>query len=111
MINSEVTKYLNEKTDYDPLAICFGVRVRIEELLYGKITEPVHQKAFIDEHGTKKKLEYCEQIGIDVPEIYYFLGIIYNDRLHWRNGMDIIRPVALKLENITIKKMIRDIFF
>ena len=110
MINDEVTKYLNEQTDYDPLAICFGVRVRIEELLYGKITDPAHQQAFIDKHGTKKKLEYCEQIGIDVPEIYYLLGIIYNDRLHWRNGMDIIRPVALKLENITIKKMIRDIF-
>lgn len=110
MINGEVTKYLYEQTDYDPLAICFGVRVRIEELLYHKITDPAHQQVFIDEHGTKKKLEYCEQIGIDVPEIYYFLGIIYNDRLHWRNGMDIIRPVALKLENITIKKMIRDIF-
>ncbi len=110
MINDEVTKYLNEQTDYDPLAICFGIRVRIEDLLYSKITDPAHQQTFIDEHGTKKKLEYCEQIGIDVPEIYYLLGIIYNDRLHWRNGMDIIRPVALKLENITIKKMIRDIF-
>lgn len=92
------------------MAICFGVRVRIEELLYGSITDPLHQQSFIAEHGTKKKLEYCEQVGIDVPEIYYLLGIIYNDRLHWRNGMDIVKPVALKLENITIKNMIRDIF-
>lgn len=109
-ISGEVQKYNNDQTNYDPLAICFGVRVRIEELLFGCITDPIHQQTFIGTHGTKKKLEYCEQIGIDVPEIYYLLGIIYNDRLHWRNGMDIVKPVALKLENITIKKMIKEIF-
>lgn len=110
VIRSEVTKYLNDQTDYDPLAICFGVRVKIEELLYALITDPAKKQAFIDEHGTKKKLEYCETIGLSVPESYYLLGIIYNDRLHWKNNVDIARPVAIKLENITIKEMIRNIF-
>ncbi len=92
------------------MAICFGVRVKIESLIHGKITDPVKKQEFLDKHGTKKKLDYCEEIGHDVPETYYLLGIIYNDRLHWRNGLDIVRPVAIKLENITLKKLIREIF-
>lgn len=109
-IDGEVQKYLNDQTDYDPLVICFGVRVKIESLIYAKISDPAKKQEFIDKHGTKKKLDYCEEIGLDIPEIYYLLGIIYNDRLHWRDGLDIVRPVAIKLENITIKKLIRDIF-
>ena len=109
-IDGEVVKYLNDQTNFCPLAICFGVRVKIESLLHSKITDPVKQQKFLDTHGTKKKLDYCEEIGLDVPEIYYLLGIIYNDRLHWREGLDIIKPVAIKLENLTIKKLIRDIF-
>lgn len=109
-INGEVVKYLNNQADYDPLAICFGVRVRIEKLIHQQITDPAKQAAFLAEHGTKKKLEYCESIGHSVPEIYYLLGIIYNDRLHWREGIDNVRPVAIKLENLTIKRLISEIF-
>lgn len=110
VIRGELTKYLNDQTDYDPLAICFGVRVRIEEQLYYLITEQDKKEVFIDKHGTKKKLEYCETLSLNVPESFYLLGIIYNDRLHMKNNVDIARPVAIKLENMTIKKMIRDIF-
>ena len=110
VIRGEVNKYLNDQDDYDPLAICFGVRVRIEELLYSLISDQEKRDNFINEHGTKKKLDYCESLGLNVPESYYLLGIIYNDRLHWKHNVDIARPVAIKLENMTIKKMIRDIF-
>ncbi|MCE9540559.1 MAG: hypothetical protein K8R85_15265, partial [Bacteroidetes bacterium] len=110
VIDAEIVKYLNNQTNFCPLAICFGVRVKIESLIHDKIVAPAHKQTFLDKHGTKKKLEYCEEIGLDVPETFYLLGIIYNDRLHWREGLDIIRPVAIKLENLTIKKLIRDIF-
>jgi hypothetical protein len=110
MIAYEVQKYLADQHDYDPLAICFGVRVRIEELIYNQIADPLKKAEFIAKHGTKKKLDYCEEIGHTVPETYYLLGIIYNDRLHWREGIDNIRPVAIKLENLTIKHLIREIF-
>jgi hypothetical protein len=110
MIASEVQKYLADQRDYDPLAICFGVRVRIEELIYNQIADPMKKAEFLGKHGTKKKLDYCEEIGHTVPETYYLLGIIYNDRLHWREGIDNIRPVAIKLENLTIKHLIREIF-
>jgi len=109
-IEAEVQKYLNDQTDYDPLAICFGVRVRIEKLIHQQIADPAKQALFLAEHGTKKKLDYCETIGHSVPEIFYLLGIIYNDRLHWREGIDNVRPVAIKLENLTIKNLIREIF-
>lgn len=110
IIEGEVTKYLNDQIDFDPLAICFGVRVKIESILYSIITDPVNKQKFLAEHGTKKKLDYCEEIAVEVPEIFYLLGIIYNDNLHIRHGQDSNRPVAIKLENLTIKKMIRDIF-
>lgn len=109
-IEGEVQKYLNEQPDYDPLAICFGVRVRIEKLIHQQILDPAKQTLFLAEHGTKKKLDYCETIGHSVPENYYLLGIIYNDGLHWREKMDNVRPVAIKLENLTIKKLIREMF-
>jgi len=109
-IEAEVQKYLNDQTDYDPLAICFGVRVRIEKLIHQQIADPAKKLLFLAEHGTKKKLDYCETIGHSVPEIFYLLGIIYNDRLHWREGIENIRPVAIKLENLTIKHLIREIF-
>ncbi|MBS0032416.1 hypothetical protein ACTJJ0_34435 [Chitinophaga sp. 22321] len=109
-IDDETRKYLKDQSDYDPLAICFSVRVKIESLIHSDISDSVKQQKFLDIHGTKKKLEYCEEIGHSVPESYYLLGIIYNDRLHWREGLDIIRPVAIKLENLTIKKLIRDLF-
>lgn len=109
-IDGEVQKYLTDQPNYDPLAICFGVRVKIECLIHGQITDPVKQQEFLDEHGTKKKLEYCERIGHSVPETYYLLGIIYNDRLHWRDGLDNVKPVAIKLENMTIKFLIKELF-
>ena len=92
------------------MAICFGVRVRIEKLIHQQIADPAKQALFLAEHGTKKKLDYCETIGHSVPEIFYLLGIIYNDKLHWREGIDNVRPVAIKLENLTIKNLIREIF-
>lgn len=110
MVDLEVKKYLNDQVDFCPLAICFGVRVKIESLIHDLIIDPSKKQLFLDTHGTKKKLEYCEDNGIEVPETFYLLGIIYNDRLHWREGLDIAQPIANKLENLTIKKLIRDIF-
>lgn len=109
-IGDEMTKYLARQNDYDPLAICFGVRIRIEELLFNNIADQNKQQAFLNIHGTKNKLEYCESLGMDVPHAYYLLGIIYNDNLHWKNNTNIITPVAIKLENLTVRKLIRELF-
>lgn len=109
-INREVRRYLIENDIFDPLAICFGVRVQIEKLVYEKIPDPTNKTKFIDTNGTKNKLHFAQSIGIHLPETYFLLGIIYNTSLHLSEGQDISKPLGLKLENGTIKQMILNIF-
>jgi hypothetical protein len=108
----EVRRYLYENpTEFDPLAICFGVRTHIERLVYEQIADQNNKQIYIQNtHGTKNKLLFAQSIGIQIPETYFLLGIIYNTSLHLTEGQDISRPLAIKLENDTIKKMIKNIF-
>ena len=108
-IKGQIDKYLNDET-YDPFAVCICLRVKIESLLHNDIIDATMQTEFLNLHGTKKKLDYCEQIGLDVPEYFYLLGIIYNDNLHLQHDPNVSNPLAIKLENLTIKKMVRDVF-
>lgn len=109
-INDETLKYVKNKTDFDPLAVCLGVRIQIEKLVYENLTEVSNKEKFIGKHGTKKKIDFAESIGIDAPETFYLLGIIYNVGMHWHENRDNISPIAVKLENLTIKKLITDLF-
>ncbi|RKE52387.1 hypothetical protein [Sphingobacterium detergens] len=109
-IQREVRRYLFENDTFDPLAICFGVRVQIEKLIYELITDPLNKTKFLTTNGTKNKLNFAQSIGIHIPETYFLLGIIYNTSLHLSEGQDISKPLGLKLENGTIKQMIRSIF-
>lgn len=109
-INREVRRYLIENDIFDPLAICFGVRIQIEKLVYDKIPDPANKTIFIGTNGTKNKLHFAQSIGVHLPETYFLLGIIYNTSLHLSEGQDISKPLGLKLENGTIKQMILNIF-
>ncbi|MBK7174825.1 MAG: hypothetical protein IPH84_16705 [Bacteroidales bacterium] len=109
-INREVRRYLIENETFDPLAICFGVRIQIEKLVSDKISDLANKTKFIDTNGTKNKLYFAQSIGIHLPETYFLLGIIYNTSLHLSEGQDISKPLGLKLENGTIKQMILNIF-
>lgn len=107
----EVRRYLFEDDTFDPLAICFGVRIQIEQLIYDKIQDPENRRKFIEENnGTKNKLHFAQSIGIRIPETYFLLGIIYNTSLHLSQGQDISKPLGLKLENETIKQMIMNLW-
>ena len=111
-INREIRRFLIEEGEViDPIAICFGVRIKIEELIYCQISDPINKQKFIDEHGTKNKFYFAQAIGIQIPETFFLLGIIYNTSLHLAEGNDISIPLGLKLENLTIKQMIKNIFF
>lgn len=110
-ISREIRRYLFEDDTLDPLAICFGVRVQIEKLVYNLIPDAENKRKFIDEiNGTKNKLQFAQSINVHIPETYFLLGIIYNTSLHLYEGQDISKPLGLKLENGTIKQMIRNIF-
>lgn len=106
---SEVDNYLNGRA-FCPFAVCGGVRVKIEQIAYNKLQTPEARTAFLTTKKTRSKLEKAEEMGIVSPESHYLLGIIYNEGMHWRDGTDNVSPIASKLENLTIKNLIRDVF-
>lgn len=108
-LNSEVNNYLTNQP-YDPFAVCGALRVRIEQIAYNKLQSDEARNAFLTTHKTRSKLEKAEEMGIVSPESHYLLGIIYNEGMHWKENQDNVSPIASKLENLTIKKLIRDVF-
>lgn len=114
-IDQEVEKYLNDEQEYDPLAVCCGVRVRIEKNVYDLITDIAHKDSYLNLYtsGTGDKLDFAESIGIQVNESYYFLGILYNETLHWKDERDKngnIAPAMGKLKNMTLKRLVKMVF-
>lgn len=105
----EVDNYLNGRA-FCPFAVCGAVRVKIEEIAYNKLQSPDARTAFLGTHMTRKKLEKAEELGVVSPESHYLLGIIYNEGMHWKENQDNVSPIASKLENLTIKKLISDVF-
>lgn len=108
-LNNEVTNYLTNQP-YDPFAVCGALRIKIEEIAYNQLQSNDAKTAFLATHKTRSKLEKAEEMGIVSPESHYLLGIIYNEGMHWKDNQDNVSPIASKLENLTIKKLIKDVF-
>ena len=108
-LNDEINKYLADQP-YDPFAVCGALRVQIEQIAYDKLQSDEARSAFLTTYKTRNKLEKAEEMGIVSPESHYLLGIIYNEGMHWKENQDNVSPIASKLENLTIKKLIRDVF-
>jgi ABC-type cobalamin/Fe3+-siderophores transport system ATPase subunit len=106
---TEVDNYLNGRP-FCPFAVCGGLRVKIEQIAFVRLQTPEARTTFLTTKKTRSKLEKAEEMGIVSPESHYLLGIIYNEGMHWKDGLDNVSPIALKLENLTIKKLIRDVF-
>lgn len=105
----ETEKYLS-KQDYDSVAICVWLRECIEKMIYDKF--PLEKKeSLFDVHGTKNKIQYAEDNGIECPEVFSLLGLIYNDNLHVENKskIDCRETLYSRLENDTIREMIRSV--
>lgn len=109
-INRELRTYLLQPGDkYDPLAVCFAVRRRVEELVYLKLQEG-HRRSFLSTHGTNEKLREAQSHGVSIPETYFLLGIVYNHPLHIASDEDLSKPLSMKLDNPSIKNMIRKLW-
>ena len=104
----EVEKYLNNE-GFCPFAVCGAVRVKIENVAYNKLQTNESRTNFLNTHGTRKKLKKAEDLGVFSPEAYYLLGIIYNEGMHWKEHQDNTSPIASKLENKVIKKLIIEV--
>jgi len=105
-INEEFAKYNDNEEIYDPFAVCCAIRKKIELKIYDKLQTQEFKDEYLNTHTTPSKLQFAESKGIVVPEIYYLLGVIYNDGLHWKDNEV---SIANKLENYTIRKMIEEI--
>ena len=106
----EVNNYLSGSTDFDPYAVSTAVRIRIEKLTYDKLNSEEDKDNFVKIHKTKNKLDYAEDtLNEDLPDIYYMLGIIYNDSQHLHK-MNSEKPVVYRLNSLIIQDMISKIF-
>ena len=104
----EINKYFSNANDFDPYAICIATRIRVEKLAYDKLNSG-NQNEFINTHKTTEKLKFAESVGADIPDIFYLLGIIYNDACHM-NKSEIDKPIIYRLNHIGIKNLIRKLF-
>ena len=109
MYDEVKNKYLKDEK-YDSLKVCLATRIKIEENIYNKLATQELKKQFIEQHKTKEKLNFAATNGVEVPDIYFLLGIIYNDNLHWKENRDYDTPLCTKLSNLVIKNMIKSIF-
>jgi hypothetical protein len=107
-IEKEFNKYLQNKIA-DPLSCCAYLRIKIEKYCYDKLNESKLKDCFIETHRTVEKLNFAKANGVLIPEIFYLLGIVYNDGLHTDHNEDWITPIQSKLENFTIKNMINEV--
>lgn len=103
---SEFEKYIADESVYDPFAICCALRKKIEKYAYERLDSDDSKAEFLSTHKTSNKLEYSESKGIAIPESFYLLGFIYNDGMHWKNNE---AAISGKLENMILKKMIKEI--
>lgn len=109
-VNEEIVKYLKGKTAYDPISVCLAVRLKVEEVTYSKLALPADQNDFLATHMTVNKLNFAEEKSVVVSDIFYLLGVLYNDIAHIRPNMDYATPIISKLNNRVIKNMISKLF-
>ena len=95
--------------NYDPYSVCIALRIRIEKIVYDKLPTAEDKKKFIETHRTKAKLEFAENILGELPDIYFILGIIYNDAEHLKDE-NLEKPIVYRLNNNIIRNMINEIF-
>lgn len=105
----EMNKYLRKEAVYDPYSVCIALRLKIEKIVYEKLPTEDKKKEFIQIHKTKAKLEFAENILGELPDIYFILGIIYNDAGHLKDENS-EKPVVYRLNNLIIQNMISEIF-
>lgn len=105
-VSTEWQKYASGDDSYDPFAVCCYVRVRIEERVYLRISGQAEKEGFLNANGTTAKMDYAESVGVDVDELFYLLGVIYNEGMHIRENVNNSSPIVSKLENLTLRKML-----
>lgn len=105
-IDGEWAKYQGHSDVYDPFAVCCYVRIAIERNVHKKIEDAAKAAEFLAIKGTTNKLRFAISVGVEVADVCFLLGVIYNDGLHLRENSDNASPVVSKLENVVIRQML-----
>ncbi|MCA1918343.1 MAG: hypothetical protein LDL38_02985 [Flavobacterium piscis] len=106
---NSLESYTNNKKDFEPLSVCIGLRIVIEEIVYNLLDEKFREE-FLEQNETLKKLKLAKN-HIDVSGDFFLLSSIYNETLHIKNEQDNNSRLFLKLNNQFIRKMIKNILF
>lgn len=107
-LEQEWTKCISNTGGYDPFAVCAHVRVQIEKCAYSKLTTQIDKDKFLLScNGTSNKLEFVETLGINVPEVCFLLGVVYNDAMHQKGSIDKSSNIALRLRNLGLQNMMK----
>lgn len=101
---NELKRYLEGKK-YDAASVCCAVRLVVEQWTYNSL-EASLQDGFLNTNKTPNKLDYATENSVDIPDIFYLLGIIYNEAMHFKPNQDYMSPLFSKLGNLTIRNMI-----
>ncbi|WP_375586062.1 hypothetical protein [Cyclobacterium xiamenense] len=98
--------YISGKRNYDPISVCIATRILVEKDVYNMLPLELRQE-FLETRTTVAKLKFAKKKAeIVIPEIYFFLGTLYNELLHIRKNNDNSSPIYLKLNNKTLKNMV-----
>lgn len=105
-------KYL-KNLQYNPIMVALGIRIRIEEIACLKLSKENTSK-FLEVHTTTKKLNFVEELGNKIPELYYLLQPLYNDGVHLKgsdeNVINKVKASYLKTNNKVIQNLVSKIF-
>ncbi len=103
----ETNKYLSNNSDFDAIAVCVWLRECIEKYIYDHLSVADKNDIFA-KNGTNKKMEFAIEKGVYIPEIFFLLGLIYNNPLHDNNPRekDLRQTLYSRLCNNTIKSLI-----
>lgn len=111
-LRGEFEKYLiKDDRRYCGFSVCCYIRREIERYFYFKLKDELKDD-FLKRNGTTNKLNFAAENGVEVPEVFFMLGFIHNQVLHYKNNphkKSIDNPV-LKLNNEGVKSIIKTIY-
>lgn len=105
----ECNKYLSEQSNYDPYALCIGIRLRLEKMVYDSLGAEEQKKTFLDTHKTNDKMDYARGCGVEIPDSYYFLSAIHNEADHLKDANK-DKPCIYKLQHPVVRRIIKTLF-
>ena len=112
VVREELSNYLDNKSNYDPFSICIALRIELEKMVFEKLDEEEKKKFLRIDNGTDPRFDYAVSCQKEVPEIFYLLGILYNEALHAKEEQIkfLERKLSAHLENKILKNMLEEVF-